>query len=61
METAHNHTVDILALSVSERVRYYKRELDLVTPPKSFREQLLSNVYRCLLEQCENHQHTAAV
>lgn len=59
METTHN-TVDVFTLPLTERVHYYKRELDLVTPPKSFREQLLLNVYRCLLEQCENHQHAAA-
>jgi len=47
-------------LPVHERARFYQRELALVTPPKTFREELLSNVYRCLLEQCSEQRRQAA-
>ncbi len=40
-------------LPVSEQIGYYRRELRRITPPTSFREHVLINVYQCLLEQCE--------
>lgn len=52
--------INPLDLPINERIRYYERELDLITPPKTFREELLSNVYRCLIEQCSEHRQQAA-
>ncbi|MBB1126418.1 hypothetical protein [Thiospirillum jenense] len=42
---------DSFNLPAIERIRYYQRELEKITPPKSFRDQVLVNVYRCLLVQ----------
>lgn len=41
---------DIQALTPRERLEYYARELSLVTPPKTYRERVLANVYHHLLQ-----------
>lgn len=43
---------DVQELEVKERIRYYEQELQNLTPPTCFREQVLQNVYHCLLENC---------
>lgn len=42
----------IQSLQIEERIAYYERELQRLTPAKTFREQVLCNVYRSLLESC---------
>ncbi|AFL75084.1 hypothetical protein [Thiocystis violascens] len=41
---------DIQALTPRERIEYYRRELRCVTPPKTYRERVLANVYHHLLQ-----------
>ncbi len=45
---------DLFKLPINERIRYYQNELKKITPPKGFRDQVLANVYRCLLAQYTN-------
>jgi hypothetical protein len=39
-------------LSIEERIAYYEREIRRLTPPKSYREQVLASVYQSLLQIC---------
>lgn len=50
META-NHS-DANESSVDKRIENYERELKLLSPPKTYRARLLTNVYRHLLQTC---------
>lgn len=39
-------------MTIKERIEYYEQELNCLISPKNFREQVLNNVYRCLLQSC---------
>ncbi|WP_207146372.1 hypothetical protein [Chromatium okenii] len=39
-------------MTIKERIEYYEQELQRISSPKDFREQVLINVYRCLLQSC---------
>lgn len=41
---------DIQQLSIKERIQYYEQELSLLARPATFRDKVLINVYRCLLQ-----------
>ena len=51
---------DIQALTPRERLEYYARELSLVTPPKTYRERVLANVYHHLLQSAREQVAPAA-
>lgn len=47
---------DFQALATAERIEYFKKELRLVTPPKTFRERVLVSVYQSLLAECRSQK-----
>lgn len=49
---------NIQDLTAQDRIEFYKRELSLLNRPTTFREKVLANVYRCLL-QSSMDQHNA--
>ncbi len=44
--------INIQSLALKERIAYYEQEINLLSHPKTFREKVLVNVYRCLLQGC---------
>ncbi|MBV5307925.1 hypothetical protein [Chromatium okenii] len=44
--------IDIHQLAIQDRIDYYEQELSLLSNPATFREKVLANVYRCLLQTC---------
>ena len=42
--------INIQQLAVNERIKYYEQELSRVRQPNTFREKVLANVYRSLLQ-----------
>ncbi|MBK1640326.1 hypothetical protein CKO12_00195 [Chromatium okenii] len=43
-------TFDLQQLSIQDRIDFYEQELAALDNPKTFRERVLLNVYRCLLQ-----------
>jgi hypothetical protein len=39
-------------LDIKQRIDYYEQALKNISPPSCFREQVLHNVYHCLLTNC---------
>lgn len=54
-------TATIQRLGIKERIEYYEDELRQLTPPTTFREQVLTNVYRYLLKSCRKQQTKSSV
>ncbi len=42
-------SADIEGMTGKERIEYYEQQLKLITPPKSYRERVLINVFHYLL------------
>ncbi len=40
-----------LEMTPCERIRYYKKEISRMTPPKSFRERILLETFRQLVSE----------
>ncbi|MTW21747.1 hypothetical protein [Allochromatium palmeri] len=46
---------------VSQRISYYEQALQNISSPSSFREQVLQNVYQCLLTNCRQQYQAPSV
>lgn len=57
-ETASYASIQNLA--VDERIKYYEQELSRLNQPATFREKVLVNVYRCLLQGCVRQSDSKA-
>ncbi|NKN33358.1 hypothetical protein [Marichromatium bheemlicum] len=60
-ETMHTHPHDndlaLDEMQLDARIDRYRREIAELTPPATFREEVLVNVYRCLLQRYDEQQH----
>lgn len=52
--------INIQQLAVNERIKYYEQELSRVRRPNTFREKVLANVYRSLLQSCLKQSESKA-
>lgn len=46
---------------VSQRISYYEQELKNMSSPSSFREQVMHNVYQCLLTNCREQYQAPSI
>jgi len=54
--------IDIdMSLSLIQRISYYEQALQNISSPSSFREQVLHNVYQCLLTNCRQQYQAPSV
>lgn len=59
MNQTATHT-DIHQLTIQDRIDYYEQELTALSNPVTFRDKVLANVYRCLLQTCLRQYGTQA-
>ncbi|WP_153018735.1 hypothetical protein [Marichromatium gracile] len=55
----NDNDVAIDEMNLDARIDHYRREIADLTPPATFREEVLVNVYRCLLQRYDKEHHAS--